>query len=354
MFQKTIFLVGSPLPSSLDWDHDELLNKPIHPFCDANNSTAYDPAYEPCPNQNIIKWRVLPSQPLSSSDTVEDHHAFYWGPNDPSFLTAQQLINADSASSDEDDSALSQFYNHSFAVHETSQVSASGLREEDLTQSSSGSDDLMITQSEKDVSESPPIQIRGPLKDLGDIPTAKYLQSIVPQTMTINLVVGIIAIHPPRRVVTRQWKKELDIIELMVGDETRAGFGVNFWLPAPTDRPGAKAREIDWLASSLASLRPQDIILLRTVGLGSFRDQVYGQSLRGGMTQVDLLYRPTDAGRPSKVMPPSHGIDNDLPQKVRKVREWILRFVGTDEVGGSPRGMSETKRGHRQLPPDTQ
>ncbi|KAJ5732750.1 hypothetical protein N7493_004231 [Penicillium malachiteum] len=305
-------------------------------------------------HSNIIKWRILPSQPLSS-DTVEDHHAFYWGPNDPSFLTAQQLINADSASSDEDDSALSQFYNHSFAVHETSQVSASELQEEDLTQSSSESDNLMITDtSDKDVSESPPIQIRGPLKDLGDIPTAKYLQSIVPQTMTVNLVVGIIAIHPPRRVVTRQWKKELDIIELVVGDETRAGFGVNFWLPAPTDRPGAKAREIDWLASSLASLRPQDIVLLRTVGLGSFRDQVYGQSLRGGMTQVDLLYRPTDAGRSSKVMPPSHGIDDDLPQKVRKVREWILRFVGTDEVGGSPRGMPETQRGHRQLPPDTQ
>ncbi|KAJ5730071.1 uncharacterized protein N7483_004579 [Penicillium malachiteum] len=332
MSQRTIFLVGAPLPSSLDWDHDELLNTPIPPFCDANNSTAYDPAYEPCLDQKVIKWRAL--QPLSS-DT--------------------QLINADSASSDEDDSALSQFYDHSFAVHETSQINASGLREENPTQSSSGLDDLMITDtSDKDVSESPPIQIRGPLKDLGDIPTAKYLQSIVPQTMTVNLVVGIIAIHPPRRVVTRQWKKELDIIELVVGDETRAGFGVNFWLPAPTDRPGAKAREIDWLASSLASLRPQDIVLLRTVGLGSFRDQVYGQSLRGGMTQVDLLYRPTDAGRSSKVIPPSHGIDDDLPQKVRKVREWILRFVGTDEVGGSPRGMLETQRGHRQLPPDTQ
>lgn len=331
--------MGAPVPSSLEWDQDALLNTPIPPFYERDSS----PTPAPCPEQKSARWRVL--QPLSH-ETTDDHHAYYWGPNDPSFLTTHQLINAESMSSDEDDSVLSQFYDHSFAVHETSEIAATGIQEQVSTQeSSAASEEVPIDTPSQDVSESPPFRIYGPLKDLGDIPSAKYLESIVPQTMTVNLVVGIVAVHPPRRVVTRQWKKELDIIELVVGDETRAGFGVNFWLPVPTGHPDAKAKAPgDGLARSLSTIRPRDIVLLRTVGLSSFQNLVYGQSLRGGMTQVDLLHRP-DAG-PYKAT----NVD-DLPQKVRKVREWILRFVGTDEAGGHLQGMSKT---HGQLPPDTQ
>ncbi|KAJ5659455.1 hypothetical protein N7507_005906 [Penicillium longicatenatum] len=347
MARRLIFLVGAPLPGSLNWDQDELLNAPVPPFHDADTSTSTTrTGHQASLAQDSIKWRVL--QPLSS-DTVDDHHAFYWGPRDPNFLTSHQLINADSITSDDDDTALSQFYDHSFAIHENSGNSASESRE-DLTREL---DSIETADSpSKEISKLPPFRINGPLRDLKDIPSAKDLQTIVPQTLSVNLVVGIIAVHPPRRVVTRQWKKELDIIELVVGDETRAGFGVNFWLPtsAPADQTAAKAEKTNELARSLARIRPQDIVLLRTVGLGSFRDQVYGQSLRGGMTQVDLLHQPsTDAGELDKV---PMNVQGDLPQKVRKVREWILRFVGTDGVGGTSPGMPKTERG--RLPPDTQ
>ncbi|KAJ5532518.1 hypothetical protein N7494_009070 [Penicillium frequentans] len=344
MAPKMIFLVGAPLPGNLDWDHDELLNAPVPPFHDADTNSRTE--HQACLNQDSIKWRVL--QPLST-DTVDDHYAFYWGPKDPNFLTSHQLINADSVTNDGNDTTLSQFYDHSFAIHETSEISGSELQE-DLTQEL---DSIEAADSpSKESLMSPPFRINGPLRDLKDIPTARDLQTIVPQTISVNLVVGVIAVHPPRRVVTRQWKKELDIIELVVGDETKAGFGVNFWLPAsvPADQTAAKAEKTDGLGRSLARLRPQDIVLLRTVGLSSFRDQVYGQSLRGGMTQVDLLHRSsTDAGELDKV--PTN-VQGDLPQKVRKVREWILRFVGTDGVGGTSPGMPETQRG--RLPPDTQ
>ncbi|KAJ6017701.1 hypothetical protein N7451_001080 [Penicillium sp. IBT 35674x] len=344
MAPRMIFLVGAPLPGNLDWDHDELLNGPVPPFYDANTNARTE--HQPYPNQDSIKWRIL--QPLSTN-TVDDHYAFYWGPKDPNFLTSHQLINSDSVTKDGNDTTLSQFYDHSFAIHEASEMSGSELQE-DPTQES---DSIEATDSpSKDLLLSPPFRINGPLRDLKDIPTARDLQTIVPQTISVNLVVGVIAVHPPRRVVTRQWKKELDIIELVVGDETRAGFGVNFWLPAsvPADQTAAKAEKTDGLGRSLARLRPQDIVLLRAVGLGSFRDQVYGQSLRGGMTQVDLLHRSsTDAGELDKV---STSVQGDLPQKVRKVREWILRFVGTDGVGGTSSGMPETQRG--RLPPDTQ
>ncbi|KAJ5149656.1 hypothetical protein N7448_001234 [Penicillium atrosanguineum] len=300
MPSKTIFLMGAPLSGQLDWDNDELFDKPTPPFHGSQNTEEN----QLLTNERSVKWRVL--QPLEH-EQPNVHQSFYYGPDDPNFLTTHQLKTLEDASTPEDESILFQFYDHSFAVHEASEISISRL-----------SDDK-------------------------DLPTAKHLQSITPQTKTVNLIVGIIAIHPPRRIVTRQWKKELDLIELVVGDETKTGFGVNFWLPA--EKP-AKTQEIDRLGQTLAALRPRDIVLLRTVGLSTFQDRVYGQSLRG-MTQINLVHRwpadMTDAG--------GHRAQRGNREKLNRVREWVLRFVGTD-TAGSMSGMPETQRG--QLPPDTQ
>lgn len=352
--------MGAPLPSRLDWDRDELLNTPMPPFQDANTTEEHRSSTD----QYNVKWRVL--QPLKS-DQLNNHHAFYYGPGDPNFLTTRQLETTDSASTPEEDSVLSQFYDHSFVVHETSEISVSGLSEGDTTQES-GPDVETLEAPTSGFPEAggmselpPPLRMPGGLSDLQDIPTARYLQSIAPQTMTVHLIVGIIAVHSPRRVVTRQWKTELDIIEMVVGDETRTGFGVNFWLP-PEGPSGAKTQGIDRLRRSLATLRTQDVVLLRTVGLSAFRNRVYGQSLRGGMTHVDLLHRrlvdASDAGgfyQDGLLPNRPHDSRDDLPQqKVRRVREWVLRFVGgTDPAGGDISRMSQTQRGPR-LPPDTQ
>lgn len=343
MPQKTIFLMGAPLPGRLDWANDELLHAPLPPFQDADSAGEYRSSLQ----EQSVKWRVL--QPLVPEQVIDHYEAFYYGPEDPNFLTTRPLVTADGESSYEDDSALSQFYDHSFAVHEASQISVSGLPEDDTTQESqTGPESLLgptaATPDKSNVSDiSSALRVTGKLSDLKNIPTARYLQSIAPQTMTVNLIVGIIAVHPPRRVVTRQWKTEYDIIELVVGDETKAGFGVNFWLPP-------EKVEIDRPRRSLAALRPQDIVLLRTVGLGSFRDRVYGQSLRGGMTKVDFLYRQLVDATDGIPVRSSH---DDLPQKVRRVRNWVLRFVDTTEgAGGGMKGMSQSQRGDR-LPPDT-
>lgn len=358
MQRKTIFLMGAPLPSHLDWANDELLHASLPPFRDADST---DKDQSPL-RQESVKWRIL--QPVQSEGWNGDHHDFYYGPEDPDFLISHQLVTAESQSTcgPDDESALSQFYDHSFAVHETSEISVSGLPEDDISQlSDTGLESLLapaVIPDEAGATELPPtLQISGKLSDLQEIPTARHLQSIVPQTMTVNLIVGVVAIHPPRRVVTRQWKTEYDIIELIVGDETRSGFGINFWV-APDKSSGAKDQEIARLGRSLATLRPQDIILLRTVGLSSFRDRVYGQSLRGGMTKVDLLHRrlvdATDAGGFYQGGIPARSSHDDLLPKVRRVRDWILRFVGTTEgAGGGQSGMFQAQRGTR-LPPDTQ
>ncbi|KAJ5168342.1 uncharacterized protein N7482_003936 [Penicillium canariense] len=362
MSPNTIFLMGAPLPGSLDWEKDELLNSAIQPFQGTDTIDEHQSFL--VQSRVSAKWRAL--QPLCT-ELPTDYHAFYHGPENPNFLSTHQLVTADNESMDED-SVLSEFYNHSFVVHETSEMFASGSREEESTQESGPQPETLeapttCSSAEELVHGLPPsLRIPGPLSDLQDLPTARHLQSITPQTVTVNLVVGVIAVHPPRRIVTRQWKTELDIIELIVGDETRTGFAVNFWVP-PEKPTAAKTPQADHLSRSLAMLRPQDIILLRTVGLSSFRNRVYGQSLRGGMTRVDLLHRrpgdTTDAAgfyKSGFELNSLHDLHDDLPrQKARRVREWVLQFVGaTDGAGGSLSGMSQAQRGHRQLPPDTQ
>jgi hypothetical protein len=345
MPQKTIFLVGAPLPGHLDWDNDELFDKPMPPFQGSQTTEENHPST----TQPPVKWRVL--QPLNY-EQPEDYHAFYYGPDDPDFLTTRQLERLDNASTAEEETILSQFYDHSFAIHEGSEVSVSGPENDSTQESGLGDANEAVTTvfPEESSESSSPMQIPGTLSDLQDLPTARYLQSITPQTITVNLIAGIIAVHPPRRIVTRQWKKVLDIIELVVGDETRTGFGVNFWIPA--EKP-AKTPEIDRLGRSLAMLRPQDIVLLRTVGLSTFQDRVYGQSLRG-MTKVNLLHRwPVDVTDAGGQRDGGSQRDDQPRQKLQRVREWVFRFVGTDAAGGAMPGIPETQHGHR-LPPDTQ
>jgi hypothetical protein len=332
------------LPASLNWDTDELLNKPIPPFHEDTKSPEQQLSLDHPP----VRWRVLRSP---SVDKLGDNYDSFQGYEDPAFFVSHQLAVATDVSEHPEDSIL-QFYDHSFAIHETSEVASSDVYVADTTQESSLGEESVVASStgldKPDTPGSPRIlHIPGPLSNLQDLPTARYIQSIAPQTMTVNMIVGVLAVHPPRRIVTRQWKTELDLLELVVGDETRAGFAVNFWL-RPEKPTAAKNNEAD-LGRSLASLRPRDIILLRTVGLSTFQDRVYGQSLRRGMTTVELLHRQpvdvTDAVGFYQGRIPAGGSHDDQPAlKARSVRNWMLRFV-TDSVGMShPRG----------LPPDTQ
>ncbi|KAI9932991.1 hypothetical protein ASPWEDRAFT_100770 [Aspergillus wentii DTO 134E9] len=362
MPRKTIFLMGAPTSRSLNWDENELLNSPVVPFQAQDGQKR-----EHSPNTDCypVKWRLL-----------DDRKALGGGDETPVpgrrtlFLTPQDLTKMKTTVLK--DSVLDQFYNHSFAVHETSEISTPGAHPEDSMQESSSllTDSMgtsFATSSDHEDSGTCPIPIQGPLSDLQDIPSAGYLRSIIPQTMSVNLIVSIITIQPPRRIVTRQWQKELDIVEVVVGDETRTGFGVTFWL-SPTNtalRPTSRGNK-DELKESLAGLRPRDIVLMRMVGLSSFQERVHGQSLRRGVTKVDLLHRQrvdaSDAGGiygPKSLKKKNAAKDeaDDLPlMKVRKVREWIMRFVDstTDRAGGDTRMCQWAAERGQALPPDTQ
>lgn len=98
------------------------------------------------------------------------------------------------------------------------------------------------------------------------------------------------------------------------------------------------------LRAMMEGLRVRDVVLVRNVALAAFRGRVYGQSLRRGVTRVELVWRGGEGGR--------RGLEGGgvVGEKVRRVREWVLGFVG----GGGDGGGRERGKGGVQLPADTQ
>jgi hypothetical protein len=400
---RHIFLTGAPDASSLSWESSGLAAE----FSPQLKRYLVGPAPERG-EQLVVKrqdhslptWRLLPlarqhletgltpASPAEEDDDerwAQEHLSFHipGKEEDTSFLTTSDLsFGEDQEHSGQgntlaqaEDEALSQFYEHSFALHEAALSGGTSVTKEAFgsigtheqhfgssvftTTSRSFDSNSLDGDTSFNTTTSPPRPIpalpaaakAALTHNLDDIPNAAYLHSISPQTMAVNLIVGILEIKPPRLIrIRRGTGKEMEIVEMLVGDETRSGFGINFWL-WPERRSSAARKlgqrqqqshnESESLRDILNKLRPQDIILARNVALSSFRGQVYGQFLRMELARLYLLYRsPTnqfsggDYGeetsciyRPSELLCKEGFPEDPQTRKVRKVRDWVIHFV---------------------------
>lgn len=176
--------------------------------------------------------------------------------------------------------------------------------------------------------------------------------------MAVDLVVGIVAVAAPRSITTRRTKRQMDMVELNVGDESRSAFTISIWLPAQSEN----FEETGNLNPSAKQLCPHDIILMRNVGLYVFRDQVHGQSLRRGLTSLQILHRKgTSRG---EVQAYYSAEDLELEDtndscllRTRAVRDWLVGHVAPDT--NAPGLRDRTRANHARdplqtLPLDTQ
>ncbi|QSZ35602.1 hypothetical protein DSL72_008472 [Monilinia vaccinii-corymbosi] len=354
MTPKVIFLAGAPTSRSLDWDESHLLSDFTDPFIQflrLSNSAPRNnnaPSFLESPTAPNPAWRELPLERQHLTTGASQDHAF-------------QPIYGGNGNHDQDvDEALSHFYEHSYAIHAdapssqiTPHASFTSMTSSEAGASSSASTSHSVVDSHvslppsgdhvESVGHAPPIPVAGHCTSLKDVPHAQYLSSIVPQTMTVNLIVGIISIAEPRAIDTRRGG-EVALVEMLVGDETKSGFSINFWL---------SGRGKEGVRRSLEDLRVQDVVLVRNVALGSFNGKVHGQSLRKDMTRFCLLYREKIdrkdvGGCYGKRDLEGEELDGQLA-KVRRVRSWVEGFVGV--VKPLRRGV---KRVREELPPDTQ
>ncbi|KAK4103215.1 hypothetical protein N658DRAFT_505602 [Parathielavia hyrcaniae] len=335
MASKVLFFTGAPESSALDWSPGGLLSEfqdPISAFASVDTNHQQSP----CTSSTVSRhaaWRSLPLAKESLSTGFSQQYAisFNRGPDQcafgpsPQFLTSVDLSLTD-GDNDDPTPALSQFYEHSIAVHEelaSSQLVSQSTGEATTSFLSDGSSSFASGHGSQPGSIKGPLLFRGSelLSDLKSLPSAAYLTKIQPQTMTCNLIVGIISISQPRAVKTR-WGATRYLVEILVGDETKAGFVITYWLPYDT---------VD--ESPLAGLRPRDNVLVQNVALNVFMNKVYGSSLRKNLTRVHLFYRmkldSRDVGGYYSTSDLSHtGPTHPQLEKTRRVRDWVLNFVG--------------------------
>ena len=380
---KVLFLTGAPLPNSLVWEEDDL-SASLQP-CFAED---YKRPSKPIPSSEDVwpSWRSLPLQQphLPTGLTQASREGWSFGNqedagNETSFLSASNLSFVSGspvahhtpgllASESDREDVLSQYYEHSFALHEdipSSQIVGPASADEDASFITEPEEFSIAYTANSDFETNEQVArsrlTSGHLSDLKDMPNAAYLHSITPQTMTVNLVVGIISISQPRTIKTRRGGRSVELVEMLVGDDTRAGFGINIWLSPSQESNHSGPRE-ETLRNDTLQLRPRDIVLVKQVALSSFGGKVYGQSLRRGMTTLDLLYRNVvdreDRRGAFRVKDLEEGAIDDLQfLKVKSVKDWVMQFVGASAhlpgVDNRSKAQLRKSRQLEALPNDT-
>ena len=371
--QALKLFTGAPELKDLKWATEDLTvpllpsfatDSPLGPFIPpasigtrpAWRSISLHPSARPTGYSQVYNRPYL--QP-AGDDTSFDEETSFLDTRELSFLSSSASDNEYPISAEAAD-VLTEFYEQSFAAHaEIPSSQIVGL------QSSSNESSFLSTVS--DLSSSylglgaedcrsmqRPVPTSGPLTSLKDIPNAAYLRSINPQTMTVNLIVGIISMPQPRTIRSRKWGRTLEMIEMIVADETKAGFGINLWLPSGDPSAGS-------LKAIAGTLRPQDVIQVRNLALDSFRNNVYGQSLRKDLTRLDLMYRNVIDKQDERGVYNMQDLENTVAmdahaRKVKDVKDWVIQFVGGGPKDPSlrhtraPGVVAEMN----DLPPDTQ
>ena len=406
--RKIIFLTGAPLSRSLLWDDKFLSASLQEPFMERSKPFHYTPLSA---NTGPV-WRCLFTEhngihaglmsPISANNPnngsgCDCDSTPFLNPTHHSQLSAgsstdlsQSLLSSSQLS--EEGEPTSQFYEESYAIHEEVSSEMMGNGSSNDTPSGESFDDTSNSLDVEPPGDAKANMVRTRLmaslpRNLSNLPNAAYLQSITPQTVTINVVVGIISILPPREITTRRGGRTVHLVELLVGDDTRAGFAINIWLNdlpkidrVTTSTTNTPSDQI--LATVVTHLRPRDIILIRNAALSSYQGKVYGQSLRKGMTTIDLLHRNVVDSTDTYGAYSAHELREMLSSsssttategsllKMKRVKQWVMDFVGmtahvpphhhrlkVDNGGDSDKG---TKRRQREtthlapLPLDTQ
>jgi hypothetical protein len=341
---RCILFTGAPDADRLDWDEKILLDEFT---IGARTSTTGKEDYAPHPTASWQApiWRSISTSP---EPAILDH-----------LLPQTQFFSFSAQIPDLDIATKQDFLEHSIALLDdlvSSQIAPADVDETSLlnTTTFSFASETSILSSESQISLSPgahgpPVPPNLPITDIRQIPAASHILSIAPQTITLNILCAVISISHPRTVTVRRRQSTMEILDLLVGDETRAGFSVSFWLP-PADSQGSRAgkSENEDLRATLQSARAGDVVLIQNVALSVWRKAVYGQSLGRRWARNCTRIERIEDGAVHK--------GNVLPfgfvGKLARVRGWRDEFVGRRAARKASR--SGKRKFEEELPPDSQ
>ena len=343
MTPKIVLFAGAPTASIVTESTCTIntVNNDLLRFLDPNAPLSTN---LPSQKHAYVAWRSLhlKRRPLRTGLAFsQTHHPASWSQHSDFFTAAPLSFGENSSPQTGEEDVLTLFCEHSLAQSEPTAADttlAASLDETSFMTTTTTTTNSNHTSSFA-ATPLPPCH----LSDVEDIPSPKNVLSLVPATITVNLIAGIISIAQPRTVTTR-YGRQLSLVELLVGDETKSGFGITFWLGGDSIP-----------ASVLANLQRQDVVLIRNVALNVFRGKVYGQSLRKGLTKVNLLWRKDGGCFYSRrdMISRKPALDPQL-DKARKVKDWVIHFVGGDRPVTRSRRRTAARKSWDQPPDDTQ
>lgn len=342
---RCILFTGAPGSDRLDWDENVLLDD--FTIGSSKSTTARDnQAPQPTASWQAPVWRSISTSP-------ERAIPGYALPQTQFFSFSAQIPDLDIATKQD-------FLEHSIALLDglvSSQIAPADIDDTSLLNTNttfSFASETSILSSESQISLSPStngplVPPNLPITDIGQIPTASHILSIAPQTITLNILCAVVSISQPRTVTARRRQSTMEILDLLVGDQTRAGFSVSFWLP-PADSQGSRAAksETDDMRATLQSARPGDVVLIRNVALSVWRKAVYGQSLGRRWARNCTRIERIDDGALHK----GTALPFGFVGKLARVRGWRDEFVGRRTTRKATR--SGKRKFEEELPPDSQ
>ncbi|KAK4624221.1 hypothetical protein CLAFUW4_05876 [Fulvia fulva] len=355
--REMIFLTGAPAGNDLRWTETHLtpyfgpqFRRYLGDSIEDDSTTQITTTSATHP---LAKWRSVP-MPADASQQDQDPAK-----------GAQFLSFGEGLNNDDDDLEHRRFLEHSLAILQdldSSQIEVpDGTDLDDTNTMRFGSfggtltSELSLQESDASMvsTSSEPagpqaIVFEGPLTDLRRIPNAQHLHAIQPQTMTVNILASVIVVKPTRTVQLRRRNAEMDIVEIIFGDETKANFTISFWL-VPVDSQAARLPKQGSLRETVSQLRSGDVVIATHIALNDFNGNVYGNSLskrttRNNTTLIRLSGSIT-------------GLSAPAASKLSRVRNWSKQFVGGTKRASSPEsspGRDSKRRIELILPADTQ
>lgn len=325
MASRIIFLTGAPQSKQLDWHEDHLAKHPDTAFGRTLVGASFDSSDTTTPFL-LPKWRSITAC-LSRESGQEMMH------EETEFLSSAAITDGLTAHRHE-----AAFVEHSIAFLEDTAIS-SGLRSiAGTAEATMQSFYSALSEPEQDSAVDSTAMARvasSSITNLGDIPNAAQLQKTRPKL--INLLVAIIVVQPLRTVQLRRCNAQMDIVEVVVGDETKAGFTITVWL-VPQETEASRSSE---LRLEVLSLRSGEMVMFSNIALSAYKGCVYGQTL-----SRHHAFRGTSVLR-LQAQHLEHGATNI---KVSALKTWARDFLGF-ETGVSKRDVAVN--GRERLPPDT-
>ncbi|KAF2754776.1 hypothetical protein EJ05DRAFT_540841 [Pseudovirgaria hyperparasitica] len=391
---------GAPVARDLKWDENLLFDTfqlsytVLKDILEGQSSSSGLYTAEPLSTHSVstTKWRSVATNPNICLPTgltqptgfYQDHETLS---NDPAVhrsgisLPYMSTSFASTISSSEPEQPVSpSCLRHSFKFHE--RITAAHLTQtQDVTSFISAPSFTSLGDTTLDAtlfpstSSLPALQLHPSLTNtpLSALPSAARLDALQPQTPTATLLVAVLSTTIRSIIIKRKPSKrsrrtepsepvERHLIDLLVADQSRAGFKCTFWLPPSTSLSSplmeieAHMSPIDIPLTSISSLRRGCIVLIRCIALASYDGSVYAQSLNPYLTKmktsIDLL---VDADGRDRV----EVIDPVWRSRIGETREWVKTYVGgagtkrkAREDRTKDRVKVKMKRFEEDLPPD--